>query len=148
MMEFLKVRIPQDPGIIITTEGVVVGEHDGVQFYTIGQRHGMRVGGGEPYYVVEKRQATKELVVASQFHPALYKQKLCARRLNWLVDVHAPRSCEARIRYRQPVQDCQIVALDKERVVVRFHEHQRAVTPGQSIVFYDGDTVLGGGEIE
>ncbi|MEK7615003.1 MAG: tRNA 2-thiouridine(34) synthase MnmA [Patescibacteria group bacterium] len=147
MSSFLKARIPEDPGNIVTVDGAIVGKHSGVNFYTIGQRHGLNIGGGDPYYVVEKRPETKELVVSSNFHPALFSEDLTATTLNWFEDVQAPRHCEARIRYRQPVQSCEIISKNADRVTVRFKEPQRAVTPGQSIVFYDGEVMLGGGII-
>jgi len=148
MEEFLKARIPVDPGNIVTTEGKVVGRHDGVQFYTIGQRKGLGVGGGEPFYVVEKRPETKELIVSSNYHPALFTKELSASQLNWFRDPETPFDCHARIRYRQKEQACTIESHENERVVVVFNEPQRAVTSGQSIVFYDGEEMIGGGIIE
>ncbi len=147
MAEFLSARINKDPGNIVTTEGKVVGRHDGVYFYTIGQRRGIGVGGGTPYYVVEKRPETKELVVSSNYHPALFTQKLDAGGLNWFRKPNAQTVCQARIRYRQPVQNCLITKIENDHVSVQFDEPQRAVTPGQSIVFYDGEEMLGGGVI-
>lgn len=149
MKDFLNDRISDDPGKIITTSGRVVGEHSGVIFFTIGQRHGLNVGGGTPYYVVEKRSKTKELVVSSNYHPALYGKELHAEQVNLLVD-SLPQSirCEARIRYRQPVQKCEVTFLPNNKAKVIFDEPQRAVTPGQSIVFYDREIMLGGGIIK
>src|SRR3989338_5333435 len=151
MRTFLQERLPKDPGNVITLEGEVIGTHEGISFYTIGQRHGLSIGGGTPYYVVEKRPQTKELVVSSNFHPALFKTQLTATQLNWFEKPISPFRCLARIRHRQPLQSCQIelISMDGvEGVSVLFDEPQRAITPGQSIVFYDGDTVLGGGIIE
>lgn len=148
MREFLQQRIPQDPGDVVTTDRRVIGTHEGLAFYTIGQRQGLKIGGGEPYYVVEKRPQTKELVVSSNFHPALFKSELTASQLNWFEKIESPRTCLARIRYRQPLQFCTISSLDEDVLSVQFKEPQRAVTPGQSIVFYDGETVLGGGIID
>ncbi|MBI4438084.1 tRNA 2-thiouridine(34) synthase MnmA [Candidatus Uhrbacteria bacterium] len=148
MRAFLQERIPKDPGNIVTTDGKLVGVHEGLAFYTIGQRHGLRIGGGEPYYVVDKRPATKELVVGSNFHPALFKRELRASQLNWFQSPTAPRACQARIRYRQPLQSCTITQVNARAVAVVFDEPQRAVTPGQSVVFYDGEVVLGGGIIK
>lgn len=149
MRDFLKDRISEDPGKIVTTDGKVVGEHPGINFFTIGQRHGLNVGGGTPYYVVEKRPETKELVVTSNYHPSLYTKELHADQVNLLVD-SLPQSirCEARIRYRQPIQRCKVSFLSNNEVEVVFDEPQRAVTPGQSIVFYDGEVMLGGGIIK
>ena len=146
--EFLRARIPEDPGNVITVDGEVIGEHKGVNFFTIGQRHGLNIGGGTPYYVVEKRPATKELVVSSNYHPALFKKTLTARELNWFEKPSVPHVCEARIRYRQEAQPCTIKKIDSDRVEVEFDEEQRAVTSGQSIVFYNDDHMIGGGIIE
>ena len=148
MREFLKEHIPEAPGEIVTAEGKVVGKHDGVAFYTIGQRHGLNVGGGTPYYVVEKKPETKQLIVSSNFHPALFKKELIAGQVNWFRSVSSPLRCQARIRYRQPVAFCRVTIQDDGRTTVVFDEPQRAVTPGQSIVFYDGEEMLGGGIIE
>lgn len=148
MSEFLLARIPEDPGPIVTTDGKVIGEHRGINFYTLGQRHGLNVGGGTPYYVVDKQPETKELIVSSNYHPSLYKKCLTASRPNWFVSLDAPKTCQSRIRYRQEPQDCTIVAINDDRVEVEFDEPQRAVTPGQSIVFYDGDVMLGGAIID
>jgi tRNA-uridine 2-sulfurtransferase len=146
--EFLQARLPKEPGSIVTVEGEVIGEHEGLAFYTIGQRHGLAVGGGPPRYVVEKRLKSNELIVASNHHPSLYKDHLTARQLNWFDIPQAPIACEARIRYRQSSQKCTITSIEQDIVTVVFKEPQRAVTPGQSIVFYQGDKVLGGGIID
>ncbi len=147
IQKFLSARIEDDPGNIVTIEGEVLGTHKGINFYTIGQRHGLDVGGGTPYYVVEKRPETKELVVCSNFHPALFKDKLTAIDLNWFNKPEALFECQARIRYRQDVQDCVIEQIGDE-TQVSFKNPQRAVTPGQSIVFYNGDEMIGGGIIK
>ncbi len=149
MREFLRERIPDDPGVVITTDGVRVGQHSGVNFYTIGQRRGLHIGGGMPYYVVEKRTKTKELVVSSNFHPRLFSKELFAHHLN----LFAPPTSEmgrydTRIRHRQPLQSCHAEFLNGNRVRVIFDDPQRAVTPGQSIVFYQKEVVIGGGVIE
>ena len=152
LMEFLKERIKPDPGPIVDMEGRELGKHEGLAYYTIGQRHGLDVGGGEPYYVIEKRPETKELVVSSNYHPELYKKELEVEGLNWFDDrlkSVRPFECKARIRYRQPLQDCTVEGNDTLQCVkVRFEEPQRAVTSGQSIVFYDGEVMLGGGIIK
>lgn len=146
--EFLRTRLPENPGPIVTTSGEVVGEHRGLTFYTIGQREGLNIGGtGIPYYVVEKRPATNELVVGSQSHPALFKEELVATDLNWFNKPQTPFDCQAKIRYRQSSQDCTIVSMN-DVARVKFKEPQRAVTSGQSIVFYNGEEMIGGGIIE
>lgn len=153
MREFLSARIDNDPGDVVTTDGVIVGQHPGINFYTIGQRHGLNIGGGMPYYVVEKRPKTKQLIVSSNYHPSLYKKNLTARQINLLTFFHdreklsTPFKCQARIRHRQPLQDC-LLTLNDDFAQVEFDVPQRAVTPGQSIVFYDGEAVMGGGIID
>lgn len=141
---FLKERIPEDPGEIVTTTGEVVGTHEGVAFYTIGQRHGLNVGGGTPYYVVDKKPEAKQLVVSSNFHPKLFGKTVPAFQANWFRRPTVGDAVSARVRYRQPLQSCRIVSVDDDRVEAEFNEPVRAVTPGQSIVFYDGDEMLGG----
>lgn len=141
---FLKERIPEDPGEIVTTGGEVVGTHEGMAFYTIGQRHGLNVGGGTPYYVVDKKPETKQLIVSSNFHPQLFGKDVAAFQANWFRAPKVGDKVFARVRYRQPLQPCTIAAIDGENVTVAFDEPVRAVTSGQSIVFYDGEEMLGG----
>ncbi len=146
MTAFLQERIPKKPGKIVTTDGVIVGDHDGIAFYTIGQREGLKIGGlATPYYVVAKNAERNELVVSSNFHEELYKDELEVADMNWLVD---PKEGEftARIRYRQPLETCQLT-MNGDTLHIKFKTPQRAVTPGQFIVFYDGEIVLGGGVI-
>ncbi len=153
MREFLSAKLPDDPGEIVTMDGTVIGQHVGVNFYTIGQRHGLNVGGGTPYYVVEKRPEKKQLVVSSNFHPALFQKTLTAKKINWLTSflgcelLSTPFACQARIRHRQPLQNC-VLTIEGDTAHVHFDEAQRAITPGQSIVFYQDEIVLGGGIIE
>jgi tRNA-specific 2-thiouridylase len=148
MEAFLKTRLPEDPGNIVSTSGEVLGTHRGAHFFTIGQREGLGIGGGMPYYVVEKHPKTKELVVASNFHPSLFKETLTASATNWFRMPKVGDKVDARIRYRQPVQPCAIEEMGNGTVSVRFEKPQRAVTPGQSIVFYDGEEMLGGAIID
>jgi len=148
MRAFLQERLPKKPGNVVLVDGQVIGTHEGLAFYTLGQREGLGIGGGTPYYVVEKRAATNELVVASNYHPALFRSELTASQLNWFEKPVFPVICKARIRYRQELQECELVQVDESVLAVQFMHPQRAVTPGQSIVFYDGDKVLGGGIID
>lgn len=154
---FLQERLPKKPGNVVTVDGQMIGMHEGLAFYTLGQREGLGIGGGKPYYIVEKRQETNELVVASNYHPALYRLELSASKLNWFDKPTLPFACKARIRYRQELQDCMVQpsslregspSLTDEAVLVTFKSPQRAVTPGQSIVLYEGEKVLGGGIID
>ncbi len=148
--DFLREHIEAEPGPIKTLAGRVVGAHDGIEFYTIGQRHGigLRGGAGELFYVAEKDPQTATIVVAADHEDsALYKKEVLFNNVNWLVQhsvLNKPVECEARIRYRQPLQKC---ILDVGRLAAVFKDFQRAVTPGQSIVFYKNGVVLGGGVI-
>lgn len=153
--DFLARYLPAQPGKIISVEGEELGEHRGLMFHTIGQRQGLGIGGrkdtsGEAWYVVGKDMNTNRLIVAQgKDHPALFKQELTAKDLHWISGT-APRTpvkCTARIRYRQSDQACEIIELDACQCRVRFARAQRAVTPGQAVVFYEGDVCLGGGTI-
>ena len=150
---FLRDFIPKNSGPIMTASGKKIGDHDGLSFYTIGQRHGIGIGGGTPYYVAAKEPATNTLIVSEgNIDPALYKKEIEISDLNWINPFQGlpleSLECEARIRYRQPLQKCRIQLgnpVSKLRVV--FDEPQRAVTPGQSAVFYKDEEMLGGGII-
>lgn len=147
---FLSQYIESTKGNFIDIKnGKVVGQHDGTCFYTLGQRKGMGVGGpGEPWFVVAKNFDKNEVILAQgQDHPALYADGLTAVELNWLTN--APEGtfkCKAKVRYRQPEQPC-TVTVENNSVKVVFDEPQRAMTPRQSIVFYQGEMCLGGGII-
>jgi len=143
---FLSQYIGTKSGNFETLSGQVVGEHDGAAFYTIGQRRGMALGGeGDAWYVVGKDQARNVVFVErGAEHPALFARELTARDLTWIADPPAfPCRCTAKIRYRQQDQACTLY----ESGQVLFDEPQRAITPGQSVVFYQGDLCLGGGVI-
>ena len=155
--EFLARYLPAKPGPLVTTEGTEVGHHDGMMYYTLGQRHGLRLGGrrgdnGAPWYVVAKDITTNTVVVARDHdHPLLYGSALVAMQLSWVAGVSPPlpMRCCAKIRYRQEDQECLVTSLGEEdRVLVTFTVPQRAITPGQSVVFYQGEDCLGGGIIE
>lgn len=148
VFEFLKSRIPVHKGKIITTGGKEVGEHQGIEFYTIGQRHGIgSPGGGTPYYVTGKDAVKNILFVGEGAEDKeLYAKTLRAVQSHWITDIK-PEKCRARIRYRQPLQECEVAYESDGTLVVTFAQTQRAVTPGQSIVFYDGDAVMGGAVI-
>jgi tRNA-specific 2-thiouridylase len=149
MKTFLEPHIAQSPGPITDTTGTVIGKHEGIAPFTIGQRHGLGLGGGEPAYVVGKQLATNTLVVARGEDPdALYRQVVMLDDMHWISGVapEAPFTCQARIRYRQPLQDVRVQWSDDGYDLV-FPERQRAVSPGQFAVLYDGDVCLGGGVI-
>jgi tRNA-specific 2-thiouridylase len=154
--DFLAQYLQKNPGEIRSLEGEVIGAHDGLMFYTIGQRQGLGIGGrrdasGEPWYVVAKETGTNILYVAQGVnHPALFKPGLRASRLHWIAGSPPPMpyTCEARIRHQQAVQPCTLEQTGTDDCIVRFREPQRAITPGQSVVCYQGDVCLGGGIIE
>ncbi len=149
--DFLKEYLPPKKGVVVTTSGKILGEHEGIQYYTIGQRKGLGFGGGVPYYVAEKDARTNTLKVAiSRNDPALYRYELMASNINWISGKSPkfPLRCYARIRYRQQLQSC-TVNIDSSSgfLHVLFDKPQWAVAAGQSIVFYIKDEVLGGGVI-
>ena len=130
----------------------MVGRHDGVAYYTIGQRRGLAIGGaGEAWYVI-KKDVERNVVVVDQGaeHPALYGDHLVATDLSW-VSGQAPEmpfTCMSKIRYRQMDQPCMITKIENGMAHVHFPIPQRAITIRQSIVFYEGNSCLGGGIIE
>jgi tRNA-specific 2-thiouridylase len=133
-------------------KGDIIGRHDGIAFYTIGQRKGLKIGGrGDAWFVVGKDIARNVIIIEQgQDHPALYKNHLIAEELSWVSGVPPsplPFACTAKVRYRQPEQPCCIEAIEDSKAYVRFTRPQRAITPRQSIVFYDGARCLGGGII-
>ena len=148
---FLSEYLPAQPGEIRTLANQTVGRHDGLMYYTIGQRQGLGLGGaGEPWYAVDKDLQQNVLyVVRGATDPALYRRSLTAARVHWVAGTAPalPLHCSAKIRYRQPQQACTIEARAQDRVEVTFAQPQRAVAPGQAAVFYDGATCLGGGVI-
>ncbi|MGA8262166.1 MAG: tRNA 2-thiouridine(34) synthase MnmA [Arenicellales bacterium] len=149
--EFLSTYLKPNPGEIRDLSERPVGEHDGLMYYTLGQRRGLRIGGaGEAWYVARKDLDANVLYAAQgRDHPALFSAWLTAGELSW-VDGLAPRTpfrCTAKTRYRQLDQPCTIESLDATGCRVRFSMPQWAVTPGQSIVFYEAEKCLGGGVI-
>lgn len=154
--DFLGRYLPAQPGAIVSTEGDVVGEHQGLMYHTLGQRKGLGIGGTkegseEPWYVVDKDVAKNLLVVAQGHeHPRLMSVGLIAQQLH-LVDretVTTPLRCTVKTRYRQTDIPCTVTPLGADRLEVRFDEPVAAVTPGQSAVFYLNEVCLGGGIIE
>lgn len=153
--EFLSRYLPAQPGDIVTPEGHVIGRHDGLMYHTLGQRKGLNIGGrrdatGQPWYVAAKNVQQNTLtVVQGDRHPLLFSHTLTAQQLNWIAGEPPalPLRCVAKTRYRQADQACVINFVNTETCNVRFDVPQRAVTPGQSVVFYQGDECLGGGII-
>lgn len=153
--DFLEQYLPAQPGEIRTPEDKVLGRHQGLMYHTIGQRQGLGIGGvagqrEEPWYVVEKDLTRNVLVVVQgSNHPLLFKQNLRASQMHW-INGAAPAAtiqCQAKTRYRQPDQTCH-VEVEEGHISVAFENAQRAVTPGQSVVLYQGDICLGGAVIE
>ena len=149
--EFLKEKLGKNPGPILTLTGKRVGTHDGLSFYTIGQRKGIgSTGGGIPYYVVLKNHEKNTLFVAEAENKALFTGELTAQNLNWISGKtpKLPLKCLVRIRYRQPLQKATIEKVIDGKLFVSFNKPQRAITPGQSAVFYSKTReLLGGGVI-
>lgn len=147
---FLKQFFSPAPGAIISTDGKKIGEHQGLFAYTIGQREGLNIGGTGPYYVVEKRAATRELVVTNNPNdPMLYTRECIVNDVYWLDESSKQErlECTAQVRYRQAAQNAVVTQQDEQYTRVVFAEPQRAVTPGQYVVWYEGDRLLGSGKI-
>ncbi len=152
--DFLQQYLPAQPGNIETDEGRVIGQHQGLMYYTLGQRQGIGIGGQKdaseaPWYVVHKDLVRNVLVIGQGHEHALMQSRfLRTRQVDWACgEPKLPLEAQAKTRYRQPDQACRIHR-DSEGYVVEFMEPQRAVTPGQSVVFYTGEECLGGGVIE
>ncbi|MCH2191166.1 MAG: tRNA 2-thiouridine(34) synthase MnmA [Gammaproteobacteria bacterium] len=151
--DFLSTYLKKNPGNMINTDGQIVGEHDGLMYYTLGQRQGLNIGGpGEAWYVAGKDlQSNELLVVQGHDHPAMLTRTVLARGMDW-VSGRPPALGDvltAKTRYRQQDQECTIIEVDPETdsIEVKFTEPQRAVTPGQALVFYDQRKCLGGATI-
>lgn len=153
---FLQEFILAKPGPIKNMHDEVIGRHDGLMFYTIGQRQGLGIGGmqntsDEPWYVVDKEVASNTLYIAQgSQHPRLFAQGLICSPIHWLVDYSdkLPLTCYAKTRYRQQEQGCMISPMDDNQHYVMFSSPQRAITPGQYVVFYDKNQCLGGATIK
>lgn len=144
--EFLLAELGEQPhGPIINEHGQTIGEHDGALFYTIGQRHGLNVGGGLPYYVVGKDMSRNEVYVTTDLQDSrLWRTTLDLGSVHWINGAPAAGRYQVRTRYRAPLVDCELT-FDGFSAVLQLKEEVRAITPGQSAVLYDGDRVLGGG---
>lgn len=153
--DFLSEYLLAKPGNIVTTNGTILGKHDGLMFYTLGQRQGLKIGGQKhaneaPWYVVNKNIKNNQLIVAQEHaHPLLLSRTLHCNQMHWITGKEPvfPLICSAKIRYRQQDQACAISKLDESTYRVEFAIQQRAITPGQSVVFYSGEECLGGGII-
>ncbi|WP_126427167.1 tRNA 2-thiouridine(34) synthase MnmA [Brevibacillus marinus] len=152
--EFLRNYLPAVPGEIRSVDGETLGRHEGLMYYTLGQRQGLGIGGGgngQPWYVVDKDLTHNVLIVAQGAdHPRLFSHGLVATELNWISkrEPAAEFRCTAKFRYRQPDQEVTVQVLADKRCRVWFDQPQKAVTPGQAVVFYNGEECLGGATIE
>ena len=155
--EFLSTYLPAQPGPIHAADGRHVGSHNGLMFYTLGQRQGLGIGGRSdarehPWYVVGKDVGANVLVVDQGDSPLLLSAALTATQASWISgapeDLQEGLACHAKIRYRQSDQSCIVSANDADTLKVEFEAPQRAVAPGQFIVFYAGERCLGGAIID
>ena len=151
--KFLQNYLPNQAGEIVDVDGNRVGEHIGLMYYTLGQRRGLGLGGTTDgcgrWFVVEKDMKNNRLVVSHGDESVLMSQGLSASAVNWIPEVPSGKTfrCNAKFRYRQPEQGVTVV-IGEGNVKVKFDEPQRAVTPGQFVVFYDETKCLGGGVID
>jgi tRNA-specific 2-thiouridylase len=135
------------PGPIVDRQGNVLGRHEGIPFYTIGQRKGLGISAREPLHVIDIDAETNTIIAGSK--EDLYCDELVASDLNWIADKPTqPIKANARIRYLHKEAEAIITPLDERRVSVKFEQPQMAITPGQAVVFYDSEVVVGGGTIE
>ena len=152
--KFLMQFLPAQSGEMVDETGKVIGRHDGLMYYTLGQRRGLGIGGrsdgnGESWFVIGKDLARNLLIVQQGEHDELFSLSLDADKINWIAGAppQGEFACTGKFRYRQPDQSVRVTA-DGTGAHVRFDLPQRAVTPGQWVVFYDGETCLGGGPID
>jgi tRNA-specific 2-thiouridylase len=157
--EFLATYLPANPGPIKTLAGQTIAEHSGLMYYTFGQRQGLGIGGlrgagDDPWYVVDKDLETNTLLVVQGEHPSMYSSEIEVSNMSWIgtppPDIDSGRrfACNAKIRYRQDDQACQVLLGADGLYAVTFDSPQRSIAPGQYAVFYDGERCLGGGVIE
>ena len=139
--------LPDTSGELVTTDGRVIGEHDGIHKFTVGQRKGLGVATGSPLYVIQIKGDTGQVVVGGS--EELYSKSLRARRVNLIAvpDVECAMRVTVKIRHRHEPAPATLERSGEDELLVTFDEAQRAVTPGQAAVFYDGDIVVGGGWI-
>ena len=154
--DFLQQYIPAQPGAIETTSGEIVGQHQGLMYYTLGQRKGIGIGGlknhcEQPWFVVAKNMDANKLIIGQGHdHPRLMSMGLLASQIHWVNRQPLTDICHLTVktRYRQADVACEVQPLDDTTLKVIFNAPVSAVTPGQSVVFYDGDLCLGGGIID
>ena len=149
--EFLSQYLPAQPGNMETFDGEVKGTHDGLMYYTLGQRHGLGIGGdGEPWFVLGKDLARNVLYVGQGFHhEKLYSNALSAVKMSFTGETPTGKfACTAKFRYRQEDSPVEVEMREDGTAYITFAEPQRAITPGQAVVLYDGEVCLGGGTID
>ena len=150
LKKFLSQKIAEQPGEIITASGKKIGEHQGLFWYTIGQRRGINIGGTGPYYVVEKNFGKNQLVVTGNpKDERLYSSDIAITDVSWVAG-SAPdvsKTYEARIRYREPLSRCRLKDAGNGRYRVLFAKPQWAAASGQSVVVYEGEVCVVGGII-
>ncbi|MFH1624642.1 MAG: tRNA 2-thiouridine(34) synthase MnmA [Pseudomonadota bacterium] len=136
------------PGPILDKQGNILGKHRGISFYTIGQRKGLGISAKEPLYVTDIDPGKNTVIVGSK--EEVYRDELIASELNWIAieELKRPTKVKARIRYLHKEAEAIVTPLNEDKVYVKFKEPQMAITPGQAVVFYHGDVVVGGGTIE
>ncbi|MGP0127909.1 MAG: tRNA 2-thiouridine(34) synthase MnmA [cyanobacterium endosymbiont of Rhopalodia musculus] len=148
MKTFLDQRITQKEGDIVSLDGKVLGKHQGVHHYTVGQRKGLGIAATEPLYVIKLDPVTNRVIVANRGNAGC--SDCIVNRMNWISipEPSSPIQVETQIRYRSPAVPVDVVPLDNHRIKLVFYEPQFGITPGQAAVLYDGEIVLGGGIIE
>jgi len=153
--DFLSEYLLAKPGNIVTTDGKILGRHAGIMYYTLGQRKGLGIGGQKnkpeaPWYIVSKNIEQNQLIISQDHdHPLLLSKTLVCENVHFIAEINLnfPLECSAKIRYRQCDQTCTLMRIDDGKCRVDFKENQWAITPGQSVVFYQNDECLGGGII-
>lgn len=149
MKQFLQKEIEPNPGeIILSKTSKILGQHDGLAFYTIGQRHLNVKEANKPLFVLKKDIKNNQLIVGYEDNPLLYSKEIEINKPHWISrqKINFPLKCEVRLRHRQELQGCSLVR-SKSKIIVNFYKKQKAVTPGQFAVFYKNNVCLGGGEI-
>lgn len=143
-----KLKDAIEPGPIVDKDGNILGRHQGLPFYTIGQRRGLRLAKGKPLYVIGMNRERNEIIVGGE--EEVYQDTFLVKSVNWIVpyEMNPSHKVQVKIRYNHPGSEASLSPEGEDKVMVRFHSPQKAITPGQAAVFYRGDIVLGGGWIK
>ena len=149
LKKFLQQYVQGEPGKVIDQSGSVVGEHDGAIFYTIGQRSGLGIGGGQPYFITGKDMTKNEIYVTTDPQDdELWRDSVTINQLHWLNQApELGKTYRVRARYRAPLVEATISEMNEESIRLELQQSVRAIAPGQSVVMYDGERVVGGGII-